>query len=703
MKRFWNIEIPRSRVRLLLLAAAFICIAGAVAAVLSFAYLSRDLPSLRRIQSIEPTRKTLIFAANGDTIHEFYTENRTVVPLERLPRRLQEAVVAIEDRRFYSHYGLDPKRLVKVIWTNLTTSSSPGASTLTQQLARNLFLTLDKTIQRKLKEMILALRIEQTYSKDEILAMYLNQIYLGTGTYGVQAAAHVYFGKDVWDLSDAESTLLAGMIQLPERYSPLHHLDRAYRRRTAVLESMISMGYLTREQAHVINSTEVTVTGPGSEDEESGFAPYFVEEIRKHIEERYGYDGLYNDGLRVTTTLVPYYQQALEKSAEEHLTALEEEAGYPMTKARYDSLAAEGQRPEAVEYLLGASVLIDVRTGAVLAMYGGRDYDDYQFNLATQATRQPGSIFKPIIYLTALRHGYTPSSILLDSPVVIDTGVSLWRPKNFNNRFMGPLTLRYCLSHSKNVPTAKLINDFGVAPVIETARSIGITSDLPPVMSLALGSGEVNLMEMVSAYAAFGNHGVRVEPYLITRVETAGGEILEEARIRQREVLDPATAYLMADLMHSTLVDGTAKWAKAYGFRKTAAGKTGTYNKYTDAWFVGYTPSFAAGVWVGFDQKVNMGRRATGAHMAMPIWARLMGAVTAGKPDEPFVRPEGIVEKRVCLRSGMLATANCDSTAAEIFLADEFPQRTCDLHGGTLHDFEGLNKDFSTLDEQQEF
>ncbi len=703
MKRFWNIDIPRRIVRITLLSLAGICLIGAAAGVVVFAILSRDLPSLGRIQSIEPTRKTLIFAADGDTIHEFYTENRTVVPLDRIPVRLQQAVVATEDRRFYHHYGLDPRRIVKVIWTNLSTSSSPGASTLTQQLARNLFLTLDKTYKRKLKEMILALRIEQTYSKDEILTMYLNQIYLGKGAYGVQAAAHIYFGRDVWNLNDAECTMLAGMIQLPEAYSPFRHLDRAYKRRRTVLRSMQAMGVLSAAEATRIDTTGIVVTSGDADGESAGFAAYFVEEVRKELESRYGYEGLYSDGLRVTTTLVPRYQRWMEEAAEEHLTALEAEGGYPMTKARYDSLAAIGERPEKIEYLLGASVLLDVRTGAVLGLYGGRDYEDSKFNLAIQAARQPGSIFKPVVYLTALQHGYTPCSVVLDSPVVIDTGVSLWRPKNFNNRFMGPLSLRYCLSHSKNVPTAKLINDFGVAPVIENARRLGISSNLPPVMSLALGSGEVKLIEMVSAYSSFGNHGVRVEPYFITRVETADGEILEEARIRQREVLDPATAYLMADMMHSTLEEGTAKWAKAYGFRKTAAGKTGTYNKYTDAWFVGYTPSYAAGVWVGFDQKINMGRRGTGAHMAMPIWARFMGKITDGRPDEPFVRPEGVIEKKVCLRTGMLATAACDSVANEVFLPGNYPQRPCDLHGGPLHDFEGLNKDFDTLDDEGEF
>jgi penicillin-binding protein 1A len=287
--------------------------------------------------------------------------------------------------------------------------------------------------------------------------------------------------------------------------------------------------------------------------------------------------------------------------------------------------------------------------------------------------------------------------------VVIDTGVSLWRPHNFNKRFMGPITLRYGLSRSKNVVTAKLINDFGVSQVLDTARQLGITSDLPPVHALALGAGEVNLTEMVSAYAAFGNHGVRVEPYMITRIETAGGEVLEEARLRQREVLDPATAYLMSNLMETTLKEGTARAARWRGFPYTGAGKTGTYNEYTDAWFVGFTPSFAAGVWVGFDQKVSMGPLATGAHMALPIWAEFMGQVVAERGDEPFARPDGLVDKRVCLRSGMLATSNCDSTAVEIFLADQFPQRPCDLHGGAVLDFEGFRRDFEALDDDDEF
>lgn len=703
MKSNFSKEIPQSALRTLLLAALGVLLVAVAGGLFGVRELSKDLPSPARIQNIAPPRKTLVLAANGDTLHEFFVENRTVVPLSRIPRTLQDAVVSTEDRRFYQHYGLDARRLAKVVWENLTSSSRPGASTITQQLARNLFLTLDKKVSRKLKEMILALQLEQTYSKDEILAMYLNVINFGSGAYGVQSAAHTFFGKDVWELDDGECAMLAGMIQLPEVYSPFRHLDRAYRRRSTVLASMVAAGALGRAEAAAIDTSRVTVVDGRRRSVAPTFAPYFIEEVRKRIEETYGYDGLYNDGLRITTTLMPDYQRAMEEVTEAHLRVLEAEADYPVTKALYDSLAAEGEKPEGLPYLLSSSVLLDVRTGAVLGMVGGRDYADSKWNLAVQAARQPGSIFKPVVYLTALQHGYTPSSILMDTPVVIDTGVSLWRPKNFNNRFMGPLTLRYSLSRSKNVVTAKLINDFGVAPVLDTARRLGISSNLPPVHSLALGAGEVNLMEMVSAYAAFGNHGVRVEPYIITRIETSSGEILEEARIRQSEVLDPATAYLMSNLMETTLREGTAKYARYHGFTGTGAGKTGTYNEYTDAWFVGFTPRFAAGVWVGFDTKISMGRRATGSHMAVPIWAGFMGRVTLGQEDEPFVRPEGLVDKTVCLRTGLLATARCDTTASEVFLADNFPQRPCDLHGGPLQDFGGFNRGFGTLDDDDEF
>ncbi len=693
--------IPRRWVRRLLGLFLLLFLLAVAGSLLAIDRLSRDLPSLEALRNIQPSEKTVIFAANGDTLQEFYTQNRTVVPLERIPRHLRDAVVSIEDRRFHEHYGIDLKRLVKIVFDNLLGRGRPGASTLTMQLARNLFLTPEKTIERKAREMILAVQIEQIYTKDEILGMYLNQIYLGRGTYGVQAASRLFFGKDAWQLGPGESAMIAGMIQLPEHYSPFDHLDAAYRRRDVVLQSMVAAGRLTPERARDIAETPVEVADPDRDRRAAGFAAYFVEEVRQHLEDAYGADRLYTDGLRVWTTLVPRYQRWLETAAGEHLASLEDEFEYPMTKARYDSLAAAGERPEGVPYLQCAGLLQDVRTGAILAMMGGRDFADSEWNNAWQALRQPGSIFKPFVYLTALQQGYTPASILLDTPFVMDTGSSLWRPKNFGNRFRGPVTLRFALSRSINTPTAKLYLDFGLQPVLDNVRRLGFTAELPRVPALFLGAGEVTLREVVGAYSTFANHGVRADQHLVTRVETLDGEVLEQARIRQHEVLDPAEAYLMTDLLQTTLEEGTGQSARWRGFTRAGAGKTGTTNESTNAWFCGFTPSFCAGVWVGFDEPTPMGRNATGAHQALPIWARFMGRITDEHGDESFVQPPAIIERRVCLESGLLATVGCDSTATEVFLPDSYPQAVCDLHGGEAHDLSGNEQGFDSIDRQQ--
>jgi len=706
MDRLLNMTIPRRVVKIALLSLLLLFIGGSVGTMIGVEYLSRDLPSLDTLQSIEPSVKTVIFAANGDTLREFYTENRTIVPLSRIPVALQQAVISVEDRRFYEHYGVDLRRLVGVVIINLTTSRSPGGSTLTQQLARNLFprlLPSQKRITRKFREWIVATQIESIYTKDEILAMYLNQIYLGKGSYGVQAASHVFFGRDVWDLGPAECTMIAGMIQLPERYSPIRYPDKAYARRSTVLETMISAGYLSRAEAEVIGGTEVHPVESSSQSRtRGGFAAYFVEEVRKDLEKQYGATKLYKEGLRVWTTLVPQYQLWMEDALENHLTTEETARKYDMTKAMYDSLTALGERPEKLTYLQGSALLQDVRTGAILGLVGGRSFDDYKWNMATQATRQPGSIFKPFVYLTALQHGYMTSSILMDTPFVLDTGVSLWRPKNFSGRFRGPMTLRFALTRSVNTPTAKLYQDFGLAPVLENVRKLGFTTKLPRVPALFLGAGEVTLREVVAAYSTFANHGVYTTQHMITRVESASGEILFQGRIKQREALDPAEAYMMTNLLRTTVLEGTAVSARWRGFTKTGAGKTGTTNESTNAWFCGFTPSFCGGVWIGFDQAVPMGRGATGSRMALPIWAEFMGKITDQKGEEPFIRPPGIIEDLVCLHSGMLATTGCDSTAIEVFLPNFFQQDICDLHGGQLHNFEGLDKDFQTLDSSEE-
>lgn len=703
LRKLLERKIPIPWVRRVLWASLALFVVAVAATIVGLNWLARDLPPVDTLREIDPSVKTVIYAAGGETLREFYTENRTIVPLDRIPLVLQHAVVAVEDKRFYSHYGVDLRRIVGVIWINLTSHSSPGGSTLTQQLARNLFpelLPSEKRLTRKFREWIVAAQIESLYTKDEILAMYLNQIYLGKGAYGVQAAARLFFGRDVWDLGPAECTMIAGMIQQPERFSPLRHLDAAYNRRATVLETMIGAGYLTRAEAQAIGDTKVRVADGEAAAASAGFAAYFVEEVRKQLEKDYGATRLYREGLRVWTTLVPQYQAWMEEALEAHLLEMEQERPRRQQRAEYDKRVAAGKRPPKVTYLQGAALLQDVRTGAILGMIGGRSFEDSKWNMSTQALRQPGSTFKPFVYLTALEKGYTPSTILMDTPFEIDTGASgIWRPENYSERFDGPMTVRYALSHSVNVPTAKLYLDFGLPPVMANLRKLGFTEDLPQVPSLFLGAGEVTLAEVVDAYSAFANQGVRMDQYLVTRVETVDGEVLFESRPNPHAAVDPAEAYVMASLLTSTVTQGTAARAREYGFTRTGAGKTGTTNDNTNAWFVGFTPSFCAGVWVGFDEPVTMGRGATGSRMALPIWAKFMGRVTARKGDEPFTRPSGgLVDHAICMRTGRLALTGCDSVLNEVFLTGSVPKDKCNVHGGRLVDEAGGGRDFKSVD-----
>ncbi len=687
--------------RRLLLVAAALFVAAVVVTVVGLGWLARDLPPIDTLRTIDPSVKTVIFDANGGVLREFYTENRTIVPLERIPLVLQHAVVAVEDKRFYRHYGIDLRRVVGVIWINLTSSSSPGASTLTQQLARNLFpklLPSEKRLTRKFREWIVAGQIESLYTKDEILAMYLNQIYLGKGAYGVQAAARLFFGRDVWDLGPAECTMIAGMIQQPERFSPARHPEAAYARRAIVLETMIRAGYLTRAEAETIGATKVRAVDSETVGNSAGFAAYFVEEVRKQLEKDYGASRLYTEGLRVWTTLVPQYQQWMEDALETHLREEEKNRPRKQTRAEYDRQVAAGRRPAKVTYLQGAALLQDVRTGAVLGLVGGRSFEDSKWNMALQARRQPGSTFKPFVYLTALQRGYTPSTILMDTPFVLDTGAGPWSPENYSETCSGPMTLRYALSHSVNVPTAKLYLDFGLQPVLDNLRRLGFDEDFPQVPSLFLGSGEVTLAELVRAYGAFANQGVWVDQYLISKVETVDGEVLFEARLGQHEAIDPQQAYVLTSLLTSTLTEGTATSVRRNGFARTGAGKTGTTNDNTNAWFIGYTPSFCGGVWVGFDEPVAMGRGATGSRMAVPIWAAFMGRVTGRKGDEQFERPSGLVDAIVCMRSGELARTGCDSVRTDVFLPGHTPQERCPDHGGRLLEPGETRTEFRELD-----
>jgi penicillin-binding protein 1A len=692
-------RIPARRLKTAGVVILLALMVGAVVLSLTLFTLSRDLPSPARLQAIEPAIKTLIFSAQGDTLREYYRQNRIPVPLAEIPPLLVDAVLDTEDRDFYDHYGVSVRGFARAAVANLRSGrAAQGGSTLTMQLARSLFLHHRKEWTRKVREILLALQIERTYTKDEILEMYLNTIYFGPA-YGIEAASLAFFGRGVRELEPPEVTLLAGVLNNPGYYSPYRHLDRAYQRRATILANMVRAGHLTGEEAEAIGGTEVTIIERVDEDP---IAPYFVEQIRQYLERTYGVRALYEEGLRVYTTLDAELQVVAEAALEDHLVRLEEREQYDFTRALYDSLNAEvdpAGRP-LPQYLQGALVFLDARTGAVRAMIGGRDFGASKFNRAVQARRQPGSVFKPFLYAAALKHGWTTASVLMDAPVEVETGSDeLWRPVNFSGTFEGPVSLRYALANSINVPAVRVILELGTGPVIDQAADLGLPRELiPDVPSIALGAGEATLIDLVSAYTAFANHGIRSRPMYYTRIEDARGELLEEVPPYQEEALDEDTNALLVDMMQTALREGTGRSAKSWGFTRAGAGKTGTTDLYSDAWFVGFTPDIVGGVWVGFDEKRSMGRRKTGAVMALPIWAQTMSAAVDGTPESFFRLPPSIVERLVCTTSGQLPSPSCPELGTEIFAEDRVPQRTCEVHQPTAADVLEQGGDFETID-----
>jgi len=646
-------------------------------------WLRKDLPSPANLQTIAPPVKTLVYDRNEKLVHEFFKENRSIVPLREIPRPLVQAILAIEDRRFYSHWGIDPIRLARALITDIITHSpQQGGSTITQQLARNLFLTHEKTMTRKLKEIVLAIRIEQTYTKDEILEMYFNQIYFGEGAYGVDAAAKVYFGKRVQELTLPECALLAGLPRNPRDYSPRRDPDRALRRRNLVLSQMLAAKFINRGAYEQASEAPLGVTKTRYNAQE---APYYMEMVRQYLDERYGSNQLYEGGLKVHIAMDIDIQHAAEEALERRLTALEQRNQYKKTRA---VLAKAGGAPardkNQTEYLQGAIVSIEPSSGQILALVGGRDFNDSNFNRAVQAARQPGSAFKPFIYTAAIDNGFSPTDIILDTPVTFRAGNGQdWSPQNYDKKFRGPVTLRNALANSVNVPAAKLLQKLGTTVVTSYARRMGIKSRLSPDLSLALGTSEVNLLELVSSYGVFANQGVRVPAVYILKVEDKNGKVLEENRPTAEEVLSPETALTMTSMMESVLENGTAASARALGFTLPAAGKTGTTDDYSDAWFVGYVPGVVTGVWVGFDRKQKIGPGMTGAAAALPVWVDVMLAATKNRPPQDFPVPSGVVSRLICTETGLLANPACPSTEIELFREGSEPTGYCNVHTGT--------------------
>lgn len=654
--------------------------AGAVFGLVQ--WLRRDLPTPEQVASVQAPVKTLVFDARGRVLHEFYRENRSPVPLKSIPRNLVNATLSTEDRSFFTHWGVDLWGIARAAVTDVMhRRRAQGGSTITQQLARNLFLTHERTFTRKLKEVALAIELERNYSKEQILEMYFNQIYFGEGAYGVEAAAKTYFGKPLSELSLSECALVAGIPANPSLYSPRRRPKAAEARRSKVLRNMLVTKAISQVEFDHASQTPLGVT-PMRYDNDR--AAYFVELVRLHLDEKYGSNAVYEGGLRVFTTLDIDLQQLAERSLEKQMESLEAEMKLKDTRASFAAAAAAGDVGNGrTPYLQAALVALDPRNGYVRALVGGRDWGHSNFNRATQARRQPGSAFKPFVYTAAMDNGFRPTDIIVDEPVSFPGGDGKpYEPGNYDRTFRGPVTLRYALQQSINIPAIKLLRKVGVSLVASYARRMGIKSQIGQNLSLALGSSEVTLLELASSYAVLANRGVRTEPLFVLKVEDRAGTVLERSAPRPFEVLSEGTAATVTSMLQSVMDHGTGYPARARGFTLPAAGKTGTMDDYMDAWFVGYVPSLVCGVWVGFDEKKPIGPGMTGGRAALPIWTDFMIGATRGLPAEGFPMPAGTIARMVCAESGMLATDACPNTTTEMFAEGSEPSEHCTTHPG---------------------
>ncbi|UCF77919.1 MAG: PBP1A family penicillin-binding protein [Candidatus Eiseniibacteriota bacterium] len=675
-----------------LLIATLFLLAGVLFSASRWA--SKGLPSPEKLQTIEPAVKTEVYDINGEIIHEFFKENRSLVPLQRVPQHLIDGIIVVEDRQFRSHWGIDIFGICRAAMKNVFAGRvRQGGSTITMQLARNLFLTHERTMRRKVKEAVLALRIERMYSKDEILEMYLNQIYFGEGAYGVQAASRIFFAKDVDELKLPECALLAGLLRNPGEYSPRHHPEGALKRRNLVLNLMLEEILIGQDEHEAALEAPLGVTASKSR---ANYAPYFVELVRQYLSERYGTNQIYEGGLKVYTTLDLQLQKVAEELFEVHLCELEKMRKYPQQHCPQESQAQQAPDGENfTAYVQGAMIALDARKGYVKAMIGGRDFEDSPFNRAVQAKRQPGSAFKPFVFVAAIDNGFNPCDIVIDEPVTFVGGDGKdWSPQNYDLDFKGPMTLRYALQQSVNVPAVKLLRTLGPTTVAAYARRMGLRSRIENVLSIALGTSEVTLLELTSAFGVLANQGIRAEPIMVLKVTDKQGRVLERNATHTEEALNEQTCYLVTSMMRSVVDHGTAFGARARGFYAPAGGKTGTTDDFTDAWFVGFTPELTVGVWVGFDKKKTLGPAMTGTRVALPIWTDIMLDASKLYEFTDFPRPPDVIDVEICTESGLLALDGCPKRSMEVFRSGEQPGEFCYLHalGSTRGDFIGEPK-----------
>jgi penicillin-binding protein 1A len=640
---------------------SFILIFAIAIFLAGFIYvLTRNVPDFSSLKDYNPQVTTQVLDVRKNVIAEFYTQRRFVKPLRLIPKRLIQAFISAEDARYYEHDGYDIRSIIRAFFKNLIAGRVvQGASTITQQTARSFLTTRHKTYLRKLQELILACELERTFSKDHILYLYLNQIYLGYGAYGVEAAAQNYFGKSINQLSLAECAALAGLPQAPARYAPDTNFKAFKSRQKYVLKRMYNEDYITDDEARKAFDQPLNILPRRNRFAEN--APYFSEHIRIELEKALGDEAIYNDGLTISTTIDMQMQRAAQNALEKGLRAIEKRQKY--TK----------KDPP----LQGALICMDLDNGYLKAMVGGRDFLKSRFNRAIQAIRQPGSAFKPIIYCAALDSGFSAASIIIDSPIVVEDQDNdfTWKPHNYEKKFYGPTTLRRALALSRNLVTIKLLQKVGIDNVIDYARQLGITTPIQNDLSIALGSSGVSLIELVRAYAVFASGGYLIEPVCIIKVENKSKKNVKISPTKKRkQVIDTATAYCMTHMLQAVVQQGTAKRLKS--MKHPIAGKTGSTNNLYDAWFIGYTPKYITGVWVGFDQPNSIGDKETGARAALPIWMTFMQDILGGEKMREFEIPQGVTFSKIDADTGTLPTPNTKNTVYECFKDGSGPNPT---------------------------
>jgi penicillin-binding protein 1A len=620
---------------------------------------------------------TLVFDQRDKPVFSIFREHRTTVALKDISPHVIRAVIATEDERFYQHWGVDTRRLAGAALVNLKQGEfAQGGSTITQQLARKTFLTDQKSLWRKAREMVLAVRLEWAFSKDEILEMYLNRIYFGRGFYGIEAAAQGYFGKKAAALTLDEASLLVGLIQAPSAYAPPKNLNRALARRAIVLKRMVAVKTITQREADRASKATVRLR---RELGQPSFDEYFRNRVALELVDRFGEDLVWNGGLRVYTTVDPSMQRAAERVVVAGVRSIEQRRGFSGPK-------------EAPEYLQGALVAIDPRNGHVRALVGGRDFDDSTFDRAVDAQRQAGSAYKPFVFAAALEAGLAPSTLLTDLNATIKVSGRQWRPNAERGDESDAMTMRAALRTSNNRAAVRVLDRVGLNEAAAMATRLGLAPP-PRVPSMVLGSGDVTLLGMTNAYTAFANGGVIHEPVFVRRVEDHDGRVLWQHQSDTRRALSEANAFLMADMLAEVVNRGTGARARSEGFTLPAGGKTGTTDDYKDAWFVGFTPSLVTGVWAGFDRPRTIvpGGYATG--LVVPVWARFMKEATRSDGPAWLTPPPDVSSVQVCLRSGLRPTAGCelatltdrsvdDGVGYEFFHVGHEPTEFCPLHGG---------------------